>query len=231
MTDRIPILKVLVGSRAHGLADENSDYDYRGVFVVPTKEHFRIGSKIKNTHWIEGQEDNTSWEVGHFLQMATQCNPTILEALCGVNLLGEEGHGVCDSSDRSFGLELQKLFPYIWSSKRVYDAFGGYAHNQQKKFMDGKDARPWKFAVAWLRTLWQGTMLLRTRVLPLYVSDPTQRNLLRAIKQGSVSRGRVVDYAHNLREDLNDAYALNPNQEVDLEVVNEYLFSVRDCYW
>lgn len=32
------ILKVIVGSQAHGLATPASDFDYRGVFVVPTKE-------------------------------------------------------------------------------------------------------------------------------------------------------------------------------------------------
>jgi predicted nucleotidyltransferase len=31
------ILKVLVGSRAHDLYTEDSDYDYRGVFIYPTR--------------------------------------------------------------------------------------------------------------------------------------------------------------------------------------------------
>ncbi len=30
-TKKTVILKTLVGSRAHGLAEANSDYDYRGV--------------------------------------------------------------------------------------------------------------------------------------------------------------------------------------------------------
>jgi predicted nucleotidyltransferase len=37
MTKNI-ILKVLVGSRAHGLANEQSDYDSRSVYVTSTKE-------------------------------------------------------------------------------------------------------------------------------------------------------------------------------------------------
>ncbi len=70
MMEQNIILKVLVGSRAHGLHTEESDYDWRGVFVVPTEEIFKVGAKIKDTNWIEGKEDNTTWEIGHFMNMA-----------------------------------------------------------------------------------------------------------------------------------------------------------------
>ena len=49
--DKIEILKVLVGSRAHGLADEDSDYDYRGVYVNATTDILSIGHKYKGNHW------------------------------------------------------------------------------------------------------------------------------------------------------------------------------------
>mgnify|MGYP001501964861 CR=1 FL=1 len=43
------ILKVLVGSRAHGLSTETSDYDYRGVFVQPTETILSLGGKVQTT--------------------------------------------------------------------------------------------------------------------------------------------------------------------------------------
>ena len=46
------ILKVLVGSRAHELHNKNSDYDYRGVFVLPTSEIFSLNYKIHNVEKI-----------------------------------------------------------------------------------------------------------------------------------------------------------------------------------
>ena len=56
------ILKVLCGSRAYGLNDEDSDYDYHGVYVVPTSRLLVIDSRIKETQWVEGEsEDNTAW--------------------------------------------------------------------------------------------------------------------------------------------------------------------------
>ena len=81
MENKKIILKVLVGSRAHGLADENSDYDYRAVYVVPTSKILSINYKYVANTWIEGKEDNTAYEIGHFLKLACNCNPTILEVL------------------------------------------------------------------------------------------------------------------------------------------------------
>lgn len=41
------ILKVLVGSHAHGLAGPDSDRDFRSIFVMPTVELFRLGFNIR----------------------------------------------------------------------------------------------------------------------------------------------------------------------------------------
>ena len=73
------ILKVLVGSRAHKLDDKDSDYDYRSVYVTPTSNILSLNAKYSKTNWIEGNIDNTSYEIGHFLHLATKCNPTIME--------------------------------------------------------------------------------------------------------------------------------------------------------
>ncbi|MBA3754046.1 MAG: nucleotidyltransferase domain-containing protein [Nitrospira sp.] len=47
------ILKVLVGSHAHGLAGPESDQDFRSVYM-----------RIK-----EEAADETAWEIDHFLQL------------------------------------------------------------------------------------------------------------------------------------------------------------------
>lgn len=41
------VLKVLVGSRAHGLHNQDSDFDYRGVYVAPTSDN-RCPKKVSN---------------------------------------------------------------------------------------------------------------------------------------------------------------------------------------
>ena len=98
------ILKALVGSRAHGLAGPDSDADYRGVFVTPTSDLLRIGQRQSDTRWVEGEKaadigtakvDDTAWELGHFLSLATHCNPTILEVFAAPVVAGTpEGYAV-----------------------------------------------------------------------------------------------------------------------------------------
>ena len=117
-----------MGSHAHGLAIETSDYDYRGVFVAPTRDFFSLGGKPVDTNWIEGEkEDDTSWEIGHFLKLAIHSNPSILEVFVAP---------VVESTPE--GEQLRALFPYVWSSKKVYNSFLGYSKNQQKKMLEYK---------------------------------------------------------------------------------------------
>ena len=40
--------KVLVGSRAYGLSNPGSDFDYRGVHIAKTEDFFKIGQHVKD---------------------------------------------------------------------------------------------------------------------------------------------------------------------------------------
>ena len=121
------ILKVLVGSHAHGLATPASDHDYRSVFVIPTEDMFRLGFKQPGTQWTKGQTDETVWEVGAFLTLATQGHPLVLETFLAPV---EQSH--------KWGQRLRSLFPDVWSSEKAFDAFVNYAHNQRQKFLEKK---------------------------------------------------------------------------------------------
>src|SRR3990167_11312657 len=120
------ILKVLVGSHAHGRAGPDSDIDPRGVFVHPTSAILSLGQKPSNTSWVEAdkaageKDDSTAWELGHFLHLATHCNPTILEVFAApVVEQAEEGRA------------LSMLFPPILSRKCRRDEFVGYGLNRR----------------------------------------------------------------------------------------------------
>ena len=158
------LLRVIVGSQAHGLATPESDYDYRGVFILPTVDFFRLGGTMKTTSWIEGKDDDTSWEIGHFLNMATHCNPTVLETLLAPFAPGKALGELTKAEEQlqDTAIELRSLFPYVWNSLRVKEAFIGYGINQRKKFFENKDKRAPKYAVAYLRVLYQATELLST---------------------------------------------------------------------
>lgn len=218
------ILKVLVGSHAHGLALPTSDFDYRGVFVVPTAELLALGDHPpKHTRWIEGTtEDDTSWELAHFLHMATKSNPSILEVFRSPIVEQHE-----------LGSSLIELFPYVWSSKAVLDSHLGYSRNQLKKMFDDSAQhvdRRWKYAVAYIRVLMQGTQLLETGDFQVRV-EGYWNTLLRAIRAGAMTRGQVIDAAHEWQEQIQQAYKNNPDKKVNLDPVNDYLLRVRKQYF
>lgn len=125
------ILKVVVGSHAHGLARPDSDKDFRSVFVLPTAELLRIGFKYQGTRMMKEEDDETAWEIGHFLQLALQGHPLVLETLVAPVVTMNE-----------WGSELRQLFPRLWSAQAAYDAFLNYCDNQRKKMLEKKDGRP-----------------------------------------------------------------------------------------
>lgn len=221
-TQNTQILKVIVGSRAHGTFNADSDTDYRAVYVQPTAEILSLGAKYKGTHWVEGdKEDNTAWELGHFLHLATHSNPTILEVFLAPSV-----------SATDLGLELRKLFPYVWSSTNVMNAFIGYSLNQRKKFLERKDLRPAKYATAYLRTLYNGYELLKTGTFTINIMNtPAGLDVLK-YKQGKYeSVGAVIDKCDEWETKLKEAYDAQATadklHETNYDKVNEFLLKVR----
>ena len=71
------LLKVLRGSQAHGLVTEQSDTDTSTVFLQPTRAVLSMYEP--NKFAIDKSEDATGWELEHFLFLATNANPSVLE--------------------------------------------------------------------------------------------------------------------------------------------------------
>jgi predicted nucleotidyltransferase len=217
--DKIEILKVIVGSQAHELADENSDYDYRAVYVLPTSKILSLGYKYKGNDWIEGETDNTSYEIGHFLQLAFKCNPTILEVFKAP---------IVESTPD--GLALRELFPYVWNSKGVFEAFTGYSLNQRKKFLDKKDNRQNKYATAYIRTLFNLCQLLETNNFDVHIPKSSIRDILLRFKKGDYKIGEVIDEAEFWILQAKKLLA-KYNHESNIETVNNFLLQLRRNYW
>lgn len=217
------ILKVIVGSQAHGLAGPDSDTDYRSVYVQPTEEILSLGHKYKGSQWLEGEtEDNTAWEIGHFLQLATQCNPTILEVFLAPVSAGDH-----------FGIELRSLFPYMWTPQQAFDAFTGYGKNQQKKFLDKKDSRPHKYAVAHIRTLCNLIDLLQKGTFSVDMTKDPMFETLKRIRSKDYTVGGVVNITEALTSQAETALevaksvAASFSKEERYTVANNFLLNVR----
>jgi uncharacterized protein len=218
--ERKLILKTIVGSQAHGLADENSDTDYRGVFLIPTKELLKLNPPKDYTTWIEGKEDDTSYELGKFLFLATKCNPTILEVFKAP---------VVEQTD--VGESLRKQFQRVWNSIDVRNAFIGYGLNQRKKFLEEKDKRPHKYAVAYLRTLVQAYYLLTFEKLIIDMSQTEEFETLKRFKKGDYEVGEVIQKTWDWENKVKKAYEHNPDKKTDLEQVNSWLVKVRKVHF
>lgn len=202
------------------MATPDSDYDYRGVYVNSTADILNPFHTYKGSHWVEGEkEDQTAYELGHFLKLAIKCNPAVLEVMRGPIVEANED-----------GEALRRLFPHIWNPKDTFNAFVGYSTNQRKKMLDKKDDRGPKFACAYLRTLYNLVQLLDKGIFSLEVQDPFLKNKLIQIRNGNYKPGQVIDIAEDFIE---RAKVLRDNctQVPDLDKVNETYLEIRKKYW
>ena len=172
------LTKVVVGSRLHGLANEDSDWDYRGIHISPLEDILSPFKKNKNTSWIEGDEDNTSYELAEFCKMATKGNATILEVFFSNQII--------DSSP--IADEMRRNWVKFIDTHHFVNASRGYAHNQWNKFYNFEDVgilgqqRTAKFAVAFLRVMWQCEQFLLTGEFKCSLEDCDFVELLKKIK-------------------------------------------------
>lgn len=157
MNEKI-LAKVVVGSRLHETFNENSDWDYRGIYVIPEIEALSPFRNPKNTSWIEGDEDNTSYELRNFCKLATKGNATILEVFFSDKIIQT-------SPEHQ---EMRENWKKFMDTKNFINASRGYAHNQYKKALDYDDMgekgqiRTAKFVISFLRVMWQCEQYLLT---------------------------------------------------------------------
>lgn len=155
MPDEATLLtKVVVGSQLHGLANKDSDQDTRGVFIMPLEQVLSPFVKTADNYWLEGgDQDDTAYELRHFIKMCASGNPTALEVLWSDKIIMQT-----EAIAR-----LYKHRHLLLDSLAVYKAHQGYANNQYKKMsFFVPDERTPKFAVAYIRSLAQGVQLLTT---------------------------------------------------------------------
>jgi predicted nucleotidyltransferase len=176
------ITEVLVGSRLHGLHTEQSDYDYRGIHMYDLKDVLSPFKTLKNTSWIEGDIDNTSYELADFCKQAVHGNATILEVFFSDKI--EKSSPVAD--------EMRKNWQKFIDTHKFVAASRGYAHNQWNKFYNFEDVggngqqRTAKFAVAFLRVMWQCEQFLLSGEFKCDLRQSDLFPLLKKIKPLSV---------------------------------------------
>ncbi|MDF3300016.1 nucleotidyltransferase domain-containing protein [Streptomyces sp. K1PA1] len=168
------IYACVMGSRAFGLATEDSDTDRRGVFVAPTALFWRFGKPP--TH-VEGPlPEQFAWELERFCELALRGNPNVLECL----------HSPLVEHADATGRELLALRD-AFLSREVHGTFTRYALGQRRKLdadVRTHGAPRWKHAMHLLRLLGSARDLLRTGCLTVDVGD--ERDRLLAVRRGEV---------------------------------------------
>lgn len=210
------IYRCIVGSRAFGLDDENSDTDYRGIYLPPAELHwsmYGVPEQLENK-----DKEECFWELQKFLMLALKANPNILE--CLNTPLVEYKNEIAD--------ELLSI-KHIFFSKLVYQTYNGYVMSQFKKLEQDLRTRGeirWKHAMHLIRLILQGIEILRSSELKVKVS--THREQLLAIKRGEITWDELNEWRLKLHKQFEQAFAETrlPDRP-DYEKANEFLINAR----
>ncbi|MDJ0343169.1 nucleotidyltransferase domain-containing protein [Streptomyces sp. H10-C2] len=213
---RHTVYSCVMGSRAFGLATDGSDTDRRGVYVAPTALFWRF---TKPPTHVEGPgEEQFSWELERFCELALRANPNLLECLHSplVEHLDDTGRELLGLRD-------------AFLSRQVHATFSGYAAQQLHKIeadIRNHGAPRWKHAMHLLRLLISARDVLRTGELRIDVGEHRERLL--TVKRGEVSWDEARAWMTALHDAADAAAARSPlPSEPDRARVEDFLVRVR----
>ena len=110
------VIDTMVGSRAWGVADEGSDEDHRGIFVLPMAWTTGLVEPPLDLVSIDGS--HTFWELGKAIRQALRADPNTLEMLFAAPEIVDP-----------MGAELVAMRTGFLSQE-IYGSFGRYALSQ-----------------------------------------------------------------------------------------------------
>ena len=210
------IYRCVVGSRAFGLDDANSDTDIRGIYLPPAAIHwslYGIPEQIENDATQE-----CYWELQKFIILALKANPNVLE--CLYTPLIEKSTPLAEEllSQRSMFL-----------SQLVYQTYNGYVMSQFKKMeqdLRTKGQIKLKHAMHLIRLLLSGITVLKEGFVPVRVEEFRQQLL--GIRNGEMPWEEVNMWRLNLHKEFDTAFANTSLPErPDYEQANAFLINAR----
>ncbi len=210
------IYRCIVGSRAYGLDNEQSDTDRRGIYLPPAMLHwslYGIPEQLENK-----QNDECYWELQKFLIVALKGNPNVLE--CLYTPLVETLSPVAAEL-----LEIREIF----LSKLVYQTYNGYVLSQFKKMeqdlRNTGEVRS-KHAMHLIRLLLSGITVLKEGFVPVRVDD--YRSQLLSIRNQEVPWDEVNRWRLDLHGEFDRAFGSTRLPErPNYEKANQFLIKAR----
>lgn len=206
----------VIGSRAYGLDDDQSDTDRRGIYVPPAEMQWSL-------YGVPDQLENDAteevyWEIQKFLVLALKANPNVLE--CLFTPIVELATPLAEEL-----LDMRTVFV----SKLVYQTFNGYVLSQFKRMqahVRNHGNVKWKHVMHLIRLLLSGTQALKEGAVPVRVEE--QRDALLSIKRGQMPWEEVDAWRKELHRKFDKAFERTslPDRP-DHERVNQFLIGVR----
>lgn len=213
--DRV-ILSSIIGSRAYGLATDESDTDRRGAYLAPPCLDWSLRGAPEQIQ--DEARQACYWELKKLLTLALKANPNALECLYSslveqVAPIGEEL------------LAIRSAF----LSKVIYATYNGYALSQFKKMDADRRVRGevnLKHAMHLLRALMAGISALRDGSMTLDVGE--HRDHLLAIRRGEVPWPEVERWRLSLHREFDRAVtATSLPERPDYATVERFLLRAR----
>ena len=210
------IYRCIVGSRAYGLDDEDSDTDRRGIYLPSAEIHWSLYGIPEQIE--EKKDQECYWELQKFLVLALKANPNVLE--CLYTPLIETATPLAEQL-----LNMREIF----LSQLVYQTYNSYALSQFRKME--QDLRTtgtirWKHAMHLIRLLLSGITILKQGFVPVRAED--YRDHLLAIKYQQVSWDEVNRWRLSLHEEFDHTFAITHLPErPDYEKANAFLIQAR----
>jgi uncharacterized protein len=213
---RFVIYRCVVGSRAYGLDEEESDTDRRGIFLPPADLHWSLAGAPEQIENAASEE--CYWELQKFLTLALKANPNVLECLYTplVETLVPPADELIGQRDR-------------FLSQLVYQTYNGYVMSQFKNVeqdLRNHGAVKWKHAMHLIRLLLSGVTALREGTVHVEVGE--HRDRLLQIRRGLIPWEEVDEWRLRLHREFDAALAATRLPErPDYEWGNAFLVRAR----
>jgi uncharacterized protein len=210
------IYRCVIGSRAYGLENEQSDTDLRGIYLPPAELQWSLYGVPEQLENHENQE--CYWELQKFLVLALKANPNVLE--CLYSPLVEVRTPLMQEL-----LDVREIF----LSRLVYQTYNSYVLSQFKKMeqdLRTKGEIRWKHAMHLIRLLLSGIHVLKEGFVPVRVEDC--RSQLLAIRQQQMSWDEMNQWRLSLHQTFDHAFTHTrlPDRP-NYEKANAFLIKAR----
>ena len=210
------IYRCVIGSRAYGLEDDQSDTDRRGFYLPPADLHWSLYGVPEQLENEATQE--AYWELQKFIVLALKANPNVLE--CLYSPIVEFATPLAEEL-----LAMREAF----LSKLVFQTYSGYVASQFKKMQTdirNQGQVKWKHVMHLIRLLISGIDVLRDGKLTVEVGEA--REQLLAIKRGEFAFAEADAWRKRLQVDFERAFQQTalPDRP-DYDRANAFLIHAR----